>query len=125
LFANKLSIGQVVTPKDSVAVRVFNNTRYYLKSYKIDIENRSYTFSDIGKHQYSVYKQLPYLPTVYRKNVTFVRKRLLQYDEWIQILSVPVDFIGENNLTSGSVTIKVKAKKVDSKWTIETELVKQ
>ncbi|WP_295772359.1 hypothetical protein [uncultured Mucilaginibacter sp.] len=112
------------TNYDSVKVRVYNNTRYYLKSYKIILGNQSYTFADIRSHQYSDYKSLPYLPDHYRKDVRFVRKRLLQYDEWINLLVVPTDFIGEGELTSGHATIKVKLKKLDGKWVTESDLVK-
>jgi hypothetical protein len=103
---------------------VYNNTRYYLRSYKIILGAQSFTFSDINKHQYSSYKQLLYLPDSYEWDVKFVRKRLLQYDEWIKVLTVPVDFIGDGKLTSGRATINVRVKKRDGRWAVETDLVK-
>lgn len=54
----------------------------------------------------------------------FVRKRLFQYDEWIHLLTVPVDFIGDGKLTSGRATIKIRMKKRDGRWVVETDLVK-
>jgi hypothetical protein len=110
--------------RNSIEVRVYNNTRYYLKSYKIILGNESFTFSDIGSYQFSDYRSLTYLPDHYRNDVRFVRKRLLQYDEWINLLIVPTDFIGDGKLTSGRATIKVKVKKRDGRWAVETDLVK-
>jgi hypothetical protein len=123
--ANKIAgTGECVKLIDSVAIRVYNNTRYYLRSYKIILGAQSFTFSNINKHQYSSYKRLPYLPDSYERDVKFVRKRLLQYDEWIKVLTVPVDFIEDGKLTSGRATINVRVKKRDGRWAVETDLVK-
>jgi len=114
--------GQQMVKQDSVAVRVFNKGRYYIKKYVLTIDGKKYTFSDILKNKYSDYQKLPFIWTLNEYEITVVRKRFMQYDDWITQLSMPIDKIGEKKITTGNATITIKAKRKSGKLILETSV---
>ena len=106
---------------DSVAVRVYNKGKFYIKKYTITIGGKKYTFSDIWKHKYSPYQKLPYLWPQNQIEVTTVRKRFMQYDEWNSLIMMPIDQIGEK-IATGQITIIVSSKRKAKSLVIESVL---
>ena len=109
-------------PIDSVSVRVFNRGKFYLKQYSIIIGDKKYIFEDVSKGKHSDYKKLPYVYSANWIEVQIVRKRFLQYDEWIKKLMIPIDHIGDKRMDSGTATITVSTKRKHRQLMIESTL---
>jgi hypothetical protein len=107
---------------DSVNVRVFNQGRFYLKKYTITVGSRKYVFSDIFKHKYSAFQKLPYLYSENQTEICIVRKRLLNYDDWENLLEIPIDHIGGRKFTAGNVTINVFTKRKSGKLIVISKI---
>jgi hypothetical protein len=108
---------------DSVNVRVFNQSRFYLKKYTITLGSRKYIFSDIWKNKYSAFQKLPYLYSENENEVCIVRKRLLNYDDWENVLEIPIDHIGDRKFTAGNITINVITKRKSGKLITISKIV--
>ena len=110
------------TPVDSVSVRVYNRAKFYLKRYSIIIDDKRYSFEDVPKDKYSAFKKLPY---VYDRNtieVQIIRKRFLQYDEWVTMSTISIDHIGDKRIDSGLVTVNVSTKRKHHRMIIDNTL---
>jgi hypothetical protein len=113
-------------PGDSVSVRIYNSGRFYLKKYVIVIEGKKYTFADVNKHQYSNYQKLPYLWTSENDiEVTTIRKRLMQYDDWEIVRMFSIDHIGDDKLSTGQITIAITTKRKANNILVESVIVKK
>jgi hypothetical protein len=125
LLLSTLTLQAPSQSKDSVAVRVYNKGRFYIKKYVVVIDNKPYVFSDVLKHKYSAYQNLPYIYPSNEIKATVVRKRFLRYDEWLQLLQMPIDHIGDEKIAKGKVTILISSKKKGKNLLLESAIVKE
>ena len=116
------SYGQVTPLTASVSVRIHNNGRFYIKQYSIIIGKEKYSFEDIPKGKYSDFKKLPYLYSTNWTEVQVIRKRFLQYDEWIKQIAIPIDHTGDKKIETGATTIEVSTKRKHRSLEIESEV---
>jgi len=115
---------QVINQTDSIDVRVFNQSKHYLKLYSIRIDGKDYIFSDIRTKKYSDYQKLPYLwPSNSSKTIVIIKK-YFDYDQWMTLLSTPIDHVGERIINKGKYTIFVNARKKKDNLIVD-EIVKK
>ena len=119
-FVIPIAIYAQSKPIDSVSVRVYNHGKFYLKQYSIIIDGTKYTFEDIPKGKYSAFKKVPYLYNTNWIEAQIVRKRFLQYDEWIKKLMIPIDHIGDKRIDAGVATIDVSTKRKHHQLVIDS-----
>jgi len=91
--------------EDTLNIRILNKGKHYIKEYTLTIDGKNYTYKDIWKNKYSDYQQLPYIWTSNRTK-TIVIIKMLGYDKWMNTEQIPIDYIGETKLTTGSIPLK-------------------
>jgi hypothetical protein len=121
-FVIPITICAQSKPIDSVSVRVYNRGKFYLKQYSIIIDGTKYTFEDVPNGKYSAYKKVPYIYSANWIEVQIIRKRFLQYDEWIKKLMIPIDHVGDKRIDSGTATINVSTKRKHHQLVIESTI---
>ncbi len=109
---------------DSVNVTIYNSGKYYIKHFKITINGRQYIFNDIWKHKSSKVQRLPYLWNSNPTETTVIVKRFFKYDQWLSVIEMPIDHVGEKKMKGGNCTIYVKTKKKDHKLSVEDYVVR-
>ena len=119
------SFSQDQPKHDSVEVRVLNLGKHYLKKYVITIDGKDYIFADVWKKKYSVYQKLPYLRSLNMSETTVIVNRMIKYDLWMKVGSMPFDYIGEQKYTSGKYCLEIKSRKKGEKLIITETVVRE
>ena len=108
--------------KDSVSVRLYNNSKYDIVNYTIIVDKVQYTFKNILPQTYSTYKKLPYLYFSHQKSVNITKKRFLNPPINVTITSIPIDHVGEKKINTGSSTLWLDINKKNKRYSVETKL---
>lgn len=100
---------------DSIYLRVFNHSKYFLKSYSLYIDKQEFMFNNVESNKYSNYQKLPYLWTNNSTQTVIVVKR-----KYINtIIKKQIDHIGDKVLNEGKFTIVINSRKKNKKFRIE------
>ena len=107
---------------DSINVRVYNHSNYYIEKYIIIIRSVKYTFANLPTHSYSEYKKLPYIYNSNVDQVTLLKKKFLGGIDHITGFSAPMDDTDEKRLDSGRATLILDIGLKHKLITIKTNL---
>ncbi len=113
LLVTFCSYGQESSSVDSVEVRVHNNGKYKLVKYVVTVEGKGYVFPALDEGEYSPYQRLPYLYSCNKSKTTLLIKKFFARQYQLTILSIPVDNVGEEKITSGRYVIEILTRKQD------------
>ncbi len=89
----------------------------------MELDKSKFTFNDIGKHEYSDYQYLPYIMTSNEIDITVIRKRLFHHDEWLRLIQIPIDHVGDKKITKGKLSLSVISKRKNKNLVVEYKLI--
>ena len=107
---------------DSVDLRIYNNSKYYIKKYIITINKVEYPFFNIASKTYSKTDRLPYIYDSNMSELTILRKKILGRSHVVRELEWPVDNIGDKKIKSGKTTLILNITFGHNKLKTETSL---
>jgi hypothetical protein len=113
------------TQFDSVDVRIFNGGKHYIKKLIITVNNNEYQFTDILKRKYSKYLKLPFLWSSNKTEVTIIVKRMFKYDEWMTMILMPIDHVGESQYKSGKFTVYAEPSLMKGEMEFDSYVIKE
>jgi hypothetical protein len=114
-----------ITHFDSVDVRIYNNGKRYIKNLTLTVNNNEYQFTDIWKRKYSTYLKLPFLWPSNQIELTIIVKRMFKYDEWMSMIIMPIDHVGESQFTSGKFTVYAEPRIKKGNLEFDSYIIKE
>ena len=110
---------------DSVDVRIFNGGKHYIKKLIITVNDHDYQFLDIWKGKYSEYLRMPFLWPSNKTEVTIIVKQMFTYDEWMSMIIMPIDHVGESKYINGKFTVYAKPSIKKGKFVFDSYVINE
>jgi hypothetical protein len=105
IFIHLFLFNQPAKIADSVNLRVYNNSKFFVKNYMIKINNVNYSFISIDPHSYSQYRRLPDVLSFNFVDMTAQIKRFLKHAYTIRTITEPIDNIGDKRIATGRAVL--------------------
>lgn len=107
---------------DSVNLKIYNNSPYYLKKYAVTLGGNTFSYNNIPPYSFSQYKKVPYIYKINEDECIFVVKGFLNRPYSIQQHAYPIDHARDHKINSGSAILILAIKMHHKKAAIETTL---
>jgi len=113
------------TATDSVALRVYNDSKYYISKYSLVINHTEINYDSIAPHSFSKYKKVPYVYETDESECTFIFKPLLSHPKKLKLHTIPMDHTGDKKQDNGIATLSLVIIKHRNGITLNTSLKRE
>lgn len=110
---------------DSVDLRVYNNSKYYVSRCSLIINHTAVNYDSIPPHSFSKYKKVPNVYDANESECTFIFKPLLSHSKKVQLHTIPFDHAGDKKRDTGIATLSLEIIKYKKEVTLSTSLKRE
>lgn len=90
---------------DGVNLRVYNNSKYFVKEYAIVINGNRYSYENISPNSYSSFKSIPLIYEATADECTVLVKPFLGNGYTVTLKEIPIDHTTDVKMDHGSATL--------------------
>lgn len=110
---------------DSVDLRNYNNSKYYITKYSLMINHAGFNYDSIPPHSFSRYKKVPYVYEANESECTYIFKPLLSHSKKLKLHTIPLDHAGDKKQDNGIATLSLVIIKHNNRIALNTSLKRE